>query len=204
MKNATDSSENSAIDSKQHEYKNPWTTLDEEVHYDNPWITVTHHNVINPAGNAGIYGKVHYKNIAVGIVPVDEDGYTWLVGQYRYPLDIYSWEIPEGGGLVSDDPLLAAKRELLEETGLSADNWQQVLELHLSNSVTDERAVTFLATGLRAGTAQPEETEQLLLKRVSLTEAVQMVHRGEITDALAVASLLRVDYLLNTIDGQPA
>src|SRR5678815_1170951 len=123
---------------------NPWKTLSSETRYDNNWITVTEHRVLNPAQSPAIYGAVHFKNIAIGIIPIDENGFTWLVGQYRYPLKAYSWEIPEGGGKYAEPPLEAAKRELKEETGLEAAHWEQILEMHLSNSVTDERAIVFL------------------------------------------------------------
>lgn len=175
---------------------NPWQTLNQEVIYDNPWIQVTHRQVITPAGTPGIYGVVHFKNQAIGIIPIDEAGHTWLVGQYRYPLDAYSWEIPEGGCPLSDDPLAAAQRELQEETGLTAQYWELILEFHLSNSVTDERGKVYVARGLSQGVATPEDTEQLQLRRLPLEEAIAMVDRGEITDALAVMGLLRVSQLL--------
>jgi 8-oxo-dGTP pyrophosphatase MutT (NUDIX family) len=141
--------------------KNPWTTLSSELKYDNPWIAVTEHQVLTPAQSPGIYGTVHFKNIAIGIVPIDANGFTWLVGQYRYPLKAYSWEIPEGGGKLHEPPLQSAKRELKEETGLEAGHWEQILEMHLSNSATDERAVVYLATDLSEGPSCPEETEDL-------------------------------------------
>ena len=77
--------------------RNPWQTIDVRPVYDNAWISVAEHRVIDPSGNPGIYGKVSFQNTAVGVIPVDEQGNTWLVGQYRYVLDEYSWEIPEGG-----------------------------------------------------------------------------------------------------------
>lgn len=177
--------------------ENPWTTLDEETVYENPWIRVTHRNVLNPSGNPGIYGVVHFKNIAISIVPIDENGNTWLVGQYRYTLGEYSWEVPEGGGPHGIETLDSAKRELLEETGITADEWTEVGHLHLSNSVTDEKGIVYLARGLHFGEAEPEETEELKVKKVPFDEAVQMVMQGEITDALAVASILKVKILLD-------
>lgn len=174
---------------------NPWTTLSTRVAYENPWIRVEHHDVLNPAGKKGIYGLVRFQNLAVGVVPVDEEGYTWLVGQYRYALNRYSWEIPEGGCPVGTDPLDTARRELAEETGLRADNWTRLLDFHLSNSVTDEFGVAYLATGLTLGPAAPEETEELALRRLPLSEAIAMVLNGEITDAVSVMALQRVALL---------
>jgi len=175
---------------------NPWTTLSSETRYDNNWITVTEHQVLTPAQSRGIYGTVHFKNLAVGVVPVDKDGFTWLVGQYRYPLNAYSWEIPEGGGSLTDPALETAKRELKEETGLEASQWEQILEMHLSNSVSDERAIIFLATGLTEGTSHPDETEVLTVRRILLRDALQMVERAQITDAMSVAGLLKAALLL--------
>jgi 8-oxo-dGTP pyrophosphatase MutT (NUDIX family) len=152
--------------------------------YDNPWISVTEHRVIKPSGGEGIYGVVHFKNRAIGVLPLDKEGYTWLVGQYRYTLNSYSWEIPEGGGRLDEEPLAAAQRELKEETGMEADEWHEILRMHLSNSVTDELAIVYLARGLRMGTAQPEDTEQLQVRRVPFEEAYRMVCAGEITDAI--------------------
>ena len=117
---------------------NKWIILDEKKVYDNKWINLTHFNVLNPNGGEGVYGKVHFKNIAIGIVPIDDEGNTWLVGQERFPINLYSWEIPEGGCPLNEKPLDAAKRELVEETGLVAAEWRQILTLHLSNSVSDE------------------------------------------------------------------
>lgn len=171
---------------------NPWTTLSDETVYDNPWIKVTSHNVLNPNGGHGIYGKVHFKNLAIGVIPIFENGDTLLVGQYRYPLNAYSWEIPEGGGKLGVDPLLSAKRELVEETGLIANQWTKLLEMHLSNSVSDEFSIIYIAEGLTQGESQPEETEQLQIKRVSISEAFNMVMRGEITDSMSVAALLKL------------
>ena len=172
--------------------KNPWTILSSEEKYDNPWINVVEHQVLNPNGGKGIYGKVHFKNLAIGIIPVFENGDTILVGQYRFPLNAYSWEIPEGGGKIGVEPLESAKRELLEETGLSASRWTTLLEMHLSNSVSDELAIIYLAEELIQGEAMPEETEQLQLKRVPLTQAFDMVMKGEITDSMSVAALLKL------------
>jgi 8-oxo-dGTP pyrophosphatase MutT (NUDIX family) len=177
--------------------KNPWTILGEEVRYDNPWIRLTEYQVLNPHGGAGIYGKVHFKNMAIGVVALDEEDHIFLVGQYRFPLNRYSWEIPEGGGPVGTDPLESAKRELLEETGLKAERWEKLLELHLSNSVSDEFGMLFLATGLSQHTPMPEETEQLAVKRVPFREAFDLFEKGEITDSLTVVALLKMRLLMD-------
>ena len=176
--------------------KNPWKTLNCQVAYENAWIKVTHRNVINPSGNPGIYGIVHFKNQAVAIVPLDEDNNTWLVGQYRYTLDEYSWEVPEGGCPVHENPLETARRELLEETGITAQTWLEAGQLRLSNSVTDEKGWIFVAKNLHYGTAAPEDTEQLQLKKIPFSKAVDMVMQGEITDALSVAAILKVHFLM--------
>ena len=175
--------------------ESPWTTLTTTVPYENPWIRIEHREVLNPAGNPGIYGLVRFKNHAIGIVPVDEEGYTWLVGQYRYALGSYEWEIPEGGCPVGTDPLATARRELKEETGLVADRWERLLDFHLSNSVTDEYGVAYLARGLRQEAAEPEETEELQLRRLPLAEAVAMTLDGRIRDALSILALQRVALL---------
>ena len=168
--------------------ENPWRTLGSRRVYENPWISVREDAVIRPDGEPGIYGVVHYKNIAVGVLPVEGD-HVYLVGQYRYPLERYSWEIPEGGCPEGEDPLRAARRELEEETGLRASRWTKMGEAHLSNSVSDELAVWFLAEGLEQGERRPEGTERLQVRRVSLAEARALVDAGEITDAISVLAI---------------
>jgi len=174
---------------------NPWTILCTKPIYENPWIRVVEHDVLNPKGKPGIYGIVHLQHVATGVLPIDEDGCTTLVGQYRVPLKQYSWEIPEGGGKPGVDPLESAQRELAEETGLTARQWRPLLTMHLSNSITDEVAHTFLAWDLEQGIAEPEETEELQVRRVPFREAYAMAMRGDITDAIAVASLMKARLL---------
>lgn len=177
---------------------NPWTTLTQTVVYDNAWITVQHRDVLNPAGGKGIYGIVHFKNLAIGVIALDDDLNTWLVGQYRYALEAYSWEIPEGGGQLDTSALDSAQRELKEETGITATHWTPVINLHLSNSVSDEAGIVFVAQGLTFGESEPEETEQLVVRKMPFHDAFEMVMRGEITDALAVAGILKVKIMLDS------
>lgn len=176
--------------------KNPWQVLDEKMVYDNPWINLTHYNVLNPQGGKGIYGKVHFKNIAIGIVPLDSEGNTYLVGQYRFTLNKYSWEIPAGGGPLGTDPLLAAKRELEEETGLRAQRWEKIIEMHLSNSITDESCIIYLARELSHHDSNPEETELLTIQKIPFEKAYEMVNEGAITDSLTVAAFLKVKTMI--------
>lgn len=171
--------------------ENPWKTLASHHIYDNPWISLTEHQVLNPASQPGIYGVVSFKNQAVGVVPY-ESGHIWLVGQYRFPLNRYSWEIPEGGCPAGEQPLAAAQRELKEETGLVALHYEPLLQMHLSNSVTDEWGIVYLATGLNMGTAQPEETEALRIQRLPLEQVFEQVESGAITDSLTVAAIYKL------------
>lgn len=171
------------------EEQNPWRTLSTRPIYDNPWIGVREDAVVHPNGERGIYGVVHYKNRAVGVLPV-EGGHVYLVGQYRYPLGRYSWEIPEGGCPEGEDTLTAARRELEEETGLRARRWRKLGEAYLSNSVSDELAVWYVATELEQSEPRPEASEQLVVRRVSMEQAVGMALTGEITDALSLLALM--------------
>ncbi len=169
---------------------NPWKTTSSRLVYDNPWIAVTENDVVKPDGNPGIYGVVHYKNKAIGVLPIDSEGNIFLVGQFRYALDRYSWEIPEGGCPEGEDPFEAAQRELREETGLVAMKWEELVRSHLSNSVSDEEAILYLATELEQKQANPEETEVLDYKHVPFTEALAMVRRGEIMDSVSVIAIM--------------
>jgi 8-oxo-dGTP pyrophosphatase MutT (NUDIX family) len=171
------------------ETRNLWRTVSSKQVYDNPWIAVREDLVTRPDGEPGIYGVVHFKNIAVGILAIEDD-HVYLVGQHRYPLDLYSWEIPEGGCPEGEEPLDAARRELKEETGLEAKHWRMLGEAYLSNSVADEYAVWFLATGLVPGEQSPEGTEAIDVRRLPLREAQKMVISGQITDALSLLAIM--------------
>ena len=179
---------------------NPWTVLGEKPVYDNPWINVTEYDVINPSGGKGIYGKVHFKNRAIGIIPLDDQLNTYLVGQFRFTLNQYSWEIPEGGGSLDTTMLETAKRELLEETGLVATQWTKLMDFHLSNSVSDEYGQIFLARQLEQHAPEPEETEQLQVRKISFDEAYAMVEDGRITDSMSVAAIQKLKLML--LDGR--
>jgi len=182
------------------ETKNPWTVISRETRYENEWIRVDHHEVRKPTGGPGIYGVVHFKNHALGVVPVDDKGNTILVGQYRFPLGYYSWEIPQGGGLANKPLIESAQRELREECGVAAKQWLQILGVDLSNSVTNEQGTAFLAWELTDGIAEPEDTEQLQVVRVPFWEAVKRAEKGEIRDLVSIAALLRV--ALMALQGQ--
>jgi 8-oxo-dGTP pyrophosphatase MutT (NUDIX family) len=174
--------------------ENPFQVRSKRDVYENAWIRVTENEVIRPDGKPGVYGVVHFKNRAVGVIAY-EDGKLWLVGQHRFPLDLYSWEIPEGGSPEGETLEETARRELAEETGLRARRLERIVELHLSNSVTDEYGVVFLARDLTPGEARPEGTERLSLAEVTLEEAYRRVTEGEITDSLSVAGILRLRLL---------
>jgi len=169
--------------------KNPWKTLSARQVYESPWIQVVHHECLNPAQKPAIYGVVNFKNLAIGVLPIDKDYNTWLVGQWRFPLNEYSWEIPEGGGPLGIDPLESAQRELKEETGIVAKSYKLILKLHLSNSASDETAYVYIATDLSFEESEPEESEDLKIKKVHLSEAYQMLEDGIITDAISVAAI---------------
>ena len=179
--------------------RGPWRTVKEELRYETPWIAVSHHDIIDPSGRNGIYGVVHFKNLAIGIVPLDEEGNTWIVGQHRYPVDAYSWEIPEGGGRRDIPPLDSAKRELREETGIEAQRWTEILRMDLSNSASDEHAILYVAQGLTFHPPQPDHDEELELRKLPFEELYGMVVRGEVLDSLTVAAVLKVKLML--LDG---
>lgn len=173
-----------------------WKKISSRTVYENDWMQVLEDDVVNPGGGSNLYGHVRFKNVAVAIVALDESGNTWLVGQSRYTLGEFSWELPMGGAPLSEQPLAAAKRELAEETGVRAEHWEEIMRLHPSNSITDEIGVVYIATGLTPGETSFEETEDLEVRKLPLDEAVAMVLDGRITDAISAAALLRV-HLLN-------
>lgn len=170
---------------------NPFTVLTSKPIYSNAWIDVVEHQVLTPRKTPGIYGTVSFKHRAVGVIPY-ADGYIWLVGQYRFPLKQYSWEIPEGGSPQGEDLVETARRELKEETGLEAKTFELITRMHLSNSVSDEYGEIFLARDITVGTPNPEDTEELSLQRISLEEAYRLVVDGTITDSLSVAGIFRL------------
>jgi 8-oxo-dGTP pyrophosphatase MutT (NUDIX family) len=169
-----------------------WKTLDSRTVYENDWMRVFEDHVINPGGGENQYGHVHFKNRAIAIAPLDDGGNTWLVGQERYTLGEYSWELPMGGAPLDEAPIDAAKRELQEETGLSANRWTEIMRLHTSNSITDEVGIVYVAEELTEGETRFEETEDLKIRRLPFADAVQLVLDGEITDAISVAAILRI------------
>ena len=160
----------------------PWTIHSTHTAFENPWVRIETNDVFHPDGSPGTYGVVRYANLAIGVLPVDQTGHTWLVGQHRFPFDAYSWELPEGGGPKGEDPKQSAARELAEETGLRASSWLEIGQWHLSNSVTDERAIGYIAWGLEKGEARPEPSEDLKIERVPVAELVERCISGEITD----------------------
>jgi len=167
----------------------PWRRRSRDIAYANPWIDVFHDEVDRPDGSPGIYGVVHFHSSAVGVVAVADDGRLLLVGQHRYAIDDYSWEIPEGGVVEGESLLEGARRELREETGFGAADWRQLCRISVSNSVTDERGAIFLATGLRAGTATPDATEELALRWASLDEVLAEIAAGDIHDLITIAGV---------------
>ncbi|EWH11578.1 nudix hydrolase [Catenovulum agarivorans DS-2] len=181
--------------SKLTDESNPWLVHSSQEIYANAWIRVREDKVTTPANTPGIYSVVEFQNLAVGIVPIDQHGNTWLVGQWRYPLESYSWEIIEGGCPKGEKPEDCALRELKEEAGLVADKLQPFMELSLSNSSTDDTAVVYVATGLTEGEAEPEETEQLQLTKMPLSQVYELVLAGKIHDAISVAAILKLKAL---------
>jgi len=182
---------------------NPWRTLSTAILHEDPWMQLRLNEVLNPHGRPAQYRVVHYKVRAIAILPIDADGCTVLVGQYRYALNRYSWEPPGGGGALDEEPEVSAARELAEETGLSARHLLQVLRLDVSNGITDEQAYCYLAWGLEQGQAKPDESEALRLRRLPFREALAMTLRGEITEAVSVAMVLRVQQMALSGEAPP-
>lgn len=177
------------------EMRGPWTVHSREVVFETPWMRIDTYPITQPDGVEGRYGVVHFQNLALAILPLFETGETVLVGQHRFPQDKYSWEIPEGGGRLDREPQSEAARELKEETGLSALHWQEILRMDTSNSITDEEAIGFIATGLSEGEAEPEGTEVLELRRLHFCDLLEEVISGAITDSLTVAMVLKAHYM---------
>jgi 8-oxo-dGTP pyrophosphatase MutT (NUDIX family) len=173
----------------------PWRRTNEQTAWENPWLAIRTYDAVAPTGRPAHYGVVHMKNHAIAVLPLHDDGTVTLVGQNRFVFSDYSWEIPEGGGPLGEAPLEAARRELREECGLEAASWQQILEVQMSNSVTDELAFGFLATGLTKAQREPDETEDLAIARVPFGEALEAASAGFIKDALTVAMLLRLHHM---------
>lgn len=173
----------------------PWARANEATAWENPWLAIRTYDAVAPTGRPAHYGVVHMKNHAIAVLPLHEDGTVTLVGQNRFVFADYSWEIPEGGGPLDEAPLEAARRELREECGLEAANWEKILEVQVSNSVTDELAFGFLATGLTKAQTEPDETEDLQAARVPFREALEAATAGFIKDALTVAMLLRLHHM---------
>jgi 8-oxo-dGTP pyrophosphatase MutT (NUDIX family) len=180
-----------SVDDEMHR-SGPWTRRSRRAVYENPWLTVWHDEVVRPDGEAGIYGVVHPASLAAGVAVLDAEDRLLLVGQHRYTLDAYSWEIPEGGVAAGESALDGARRELREETGVEAAEWHELARLHLSNSITDEEAVLFLATGVTQGEARPDGTEDLAVRWVPFGEGLAMTLDGRITDAMSVVAIQRV------------
>lgn len=172
-------------------YENPWKTLSGQLIYENEWIRLDEYQVINPSGGEGIYGKVSFKGLAVGIIPIDNEMNTWLVGQYRYTLNEYSWEIPMGAVPEEETYEEGALRELKEETGLVASQLEFLCKIHTSNSVTDEAGMVFVAKDLIQGKTAFDDTEDITIKKIPFTEALEWVLDGRITDSLSVAGILK-------------
>jgi len=177
--------------------KNPWTTLSTETKYDNPWIRVDEYQVLNPAGNPSIYGVLHMKHLAIAILPLDEDYNTWIIGQHRFPFNSYEWEVVEGGCPEGTLPLDTAKRELKEEAGLEAKHYELILEMQLSNSKSDEYSYSYIAKGITYTGEEPEEDEQLTIRKIPFSELYAMCMNGTIKDALSIATVLKAKALID-------
>lgn len=183
---------NNLLTVNETEMANPWKTLTSKDIYENEWIILQEDKVIAPQGGRGVYARIKYKKKTVAVIALDDEDNLWLVGQYRYPVDQYSWEIPGGGASADEDVWGAAKRELREETGLTADKWELVLNMYTSSSITDEEVFIFLAQELFHGKMELEQTEHIILKKVPLRSALEMINKGLITDAVSIAGILKL------------
>lgn len=168
-----------------------WRTLHSRTVHTSPWLDMLENAVITPGGNESRYSHVHFKNFGIAILPIAENGDTWIVGQYRYPIGQYTWEIPEGGGPVEKDPLASAKRELKEEAGIKAERWDLIQKAFMSDSATNEYAYSYMARDLDIGEPEPEEDEELELRRIPFEELFQMVLDGRVQDSLTIMTVLR-------------
>jgi len=177
--------------------KNPWKILSRSLKSENKWFSVCEDQVIQPDGQPGTYNVVSAGRLATGILPMWLDGTITLVGQYRYPLKEYSWEIPEGGGAFDVDPEVTARRELKEETGIEAGRCTYLGRIHTSNCFMDEVCHIFLAEDLTQGEATPDPQEVPQTRRLPLKDAVEMASNGKITDAISVVGIFRLMHHLN-------
>jgi 8-oxo-dGTP pyrophosphatase MutT (NUDIX family) len=175
--------------SKGTENSNPWRRQKRAVAYENNWITVYHDEVRRPDNRPGVYGVVHYRNRSVGVVAIDSQDRVLLVGQFRYTLDRYSWEIPAGGCPGGEDTFETARRELQEETGYKAKSMRLLVRAHMSNCITDEEGYCYLAKELTPGPPVPEGTEDLQVRWEDFANVLQRIAAGEITDALTIIAL---------------
>jgi ADP-ribose pyrophosphatase len=179
------------------EIKSPWKVLNSQEVYTSPWIKVTKHDVLDPSSTKGTYSVVHFKHYAIGVLPLDDDYNTWIVGQYRFPLERFTWEIPEGGGDLDQSPLTSAKRELSEEVGISADKWTKIQEFDTSNASTDEKAIIYVAQNLNFHESHPDDNEQLTVKKLPFSELYQLAIEGKITDSLSLVAILKTKLLID-------
>ncbi|MFC5371585.1 NUDIX domain-containing protein [Brevundimonas faecalis] len=172
-----------------------WASHGDSVMIDTPWMQVTRHPATAPTGAAADYQVVRPKNVGTGVLPLHEDGTVTMVGQHRFALMRYSWEMPEGGAPMAEDPFDAVRRELAEEAGLAAEHWRAALDMDLSNSITDERAMTWVAWGLSAVPVDPDPTEVIVSVRVPFRDLLAEIERGAVRDSLTVATAYKAYHM---------
>jgi len=177
------------------EKRGPWTVFDKEIRFETPWLRIDDYNALRPDGAPTRYGVVHFKNTALGVLPLFENGDTLLVGQHRFPADRYSWELPEGGGDPRQDPVAEARRELEEETGYYATEFQEYLRMDMSNSVTDEIAIGYIATNLVPGRTNPDPSEVLETRRIAFKDLLNECVSGQIFDSLTLVMVFKAYYM---------